>query len=143
MFSAAARCKDCGGRFWGHFSGSGTYRYRRLEHRPGGCSGGHHETRLSAAFAAFMADWKLPNDAKARIARYVSAQGVEESVLHRRKQLGAEIARLADLYRWDHLERVAYLRERSELEKKLAALPAVPTAPPDDGMALIDKIGEV
>lgn len=143
VFSAAARCKDCGGRFWGHFSGSGKYRYRRLEHRPGGCGGVHHETRLVAAFAAFMACWKLPNDAKARIARYVSSYGVEESSLDRRKQLEGELARLADLYRWDHVDRATYLKERSELENKLAALPSAPTAPPDDAFALIDNIGEV
>lgn len=53
------------------------------------------------------------------------------------------MARLADLYRWDHFDRGAYLKERAELESKLAALPSVPTAPPDDAFALIDNIGEV
>lgn len=149
VFSGAARCRDCGSRFWGHNAGSGAYRYRRLEHRPAStedatstsrCAGVHHESRIIAAFEAFIGSWKLRADTKAKIARYLE-RGSPDSGSLRRKQLEREISRLGDLYRWEHITEAAYLAERSELERKLAAISAVPQLPPDAALAIVNDLG--
>jgi DNA invertase Pin-like site-specific DNA recombinase len=142
VFSGAARCSACGSRFWGHNAGSGQYRYRRLEHRPGGCGGVHHEKLLIEAFGGFLAGWKLQADVRARVARYL-ARGVEDLGVQRRKQLEGELSRLADLYRWQHVARDEYLAQRRELERRIAAIPGPARPPSDDAIALVDKLGDV
>lgn len=153
VFSGAARCRECGSRFWGHNAGSGQYRYRRLEHRPAEtayatsgnafrCAGVHHESRIIAAFGEFLARWNLRADTKTRIAYYLERR-VDDSGPTRRRQLEAELVRLTDLYRWEHIAKEAYLAERGELLRKLAAIPATPRLPSDAALTLIEKLGDV
>lgn len=142
VFSSAARCRDCDSRFWGHNAGSGQYRYRRLEHRPGGCGGVHHEKLIIEAFGAFFASWRLRATAKARIARYL-ARNVEDGATARRPQLEGELTRLADLYRWGHIDSAVCLAQRQDVERILAAIPAVARPPSDNAIALVSQLGEV
>jgi hypothetical protein len=153
VFSGVARCSDCGERLWGDFASSGTksngagrWHYRRLVHSPRGCRRGTwSEAKLERVLGGWLDGWRLPADAKVRIVKYLQGTRTEDAEHDlRRKQLDGELARLTNLYRWEHIAEAEYLAERRRIQRALDAIPRPqPVGPSDEALGLVGQIGEI
>ena len=91
-----------------------------------GCTGsGSFLDTYEAQLVADLAAFGLPDDWKETILAEASAVGAADDTEHRRRQLGAHLERLTELYGWGHVGRERYLSERGEIEQALARLAPV------------------
>ena len=149
LFSSLARCGSCGESYWGRMNRQGKRhsRYAQILHAPRGCTAGvrsRNEERLSDLFAAWLAEWSLPADARTRIAKYVGSGQVDAGTEVRRRQLTGELDRLPKLYRRGDMGEDDYLRERRRVIRAVDALRPSQTAYEVDGDAqpLAASVGE-
>src|SRR5438445_871262 len=151
VFSGLARCAECGERLWGqqvyrrNKTNDRVRTYRQLRHTKGGCRRGmHDERKLVARFGEFLDQWRLPADARRRIARYIAGRSQDETILARRRSLEEQLQRIRNLYRWGDLAEDAYIADRRRLTDALRTLSvSEDTGPSDDAIALAGQVGEV
>lgn len=144
VFSGVARCAACSERLYG---GTKTERTgstsRRLIHSPKGCkTGSWSEPKLERIFGGWLSTWRLPDDARVKIVRYLSTRTVDDGARVRRQQLDAELGRVTKLFQWEHISEADYLAERRRITAALDELPAdVAAGPSDDAIALATNVG--
>src|SRR6266545_3158288 len=82
LFAGLARCAECGESYWGRTQVTKAgLRRRQLVHAPRGCRRGMpSEERLERIVGAWLATWRLPADARARVARYLRRSTSDEAL---------------------------------------------------------------
>lgn len=146
LFAGVARCAECGESFWGRMS---TNRhkprpYAQLYHAPRGCRrGAHSEEKLVRQMGDWLQTWALPKDAVVRIARYVNRVSAEDDRASRRRQLGNELERVRNLYRWGDLGERDFIAQRSAIQHAIDALGSdiVARPPSREALQLASEIG--
>jgi DNA invertase Pin-like site-specific DNA recombinase len=153
VFSGVARCASCGERLWGDYAssgakpnGEGRWHYRRLVHSPRGCRRGTwSEAKLERLIGTWLDGWRLPADAKVKIVKYLSGHAADDGDrAARRRQLDGELARVTNLYRWEHIGEAEYLAERRRIQRALDAVPQpITTGPSEEALRLVGQVGEI
>jgi len=125
--SRVLRCRRCGGRMTGVTGGRA--RYYRCSTRVNDHTCDAPSIRADTAeqgFSDWLADLRIPANWRTEIARTrVTAVGAKER--DRRRSLEARLARLKELYGWDHISKEEYLRESSAIKADIGviALPSM------------------
>ncbi len=146
LFAPFVRC-ECGERFWGRTQRQkGGRSYAQLYHAPRGCRrGALSEAKLADECGQWLGTWRLPADAKAKIAQYVARPRGDDLRATRRRQVEREIEQLGKQHRWGHISDDAYLAERRQLEGILQELEPETTeaVPSEEVMRGVERIGQV
>lgn len=146
VFSGVARCGDCGEAFWGrmHVDRAKPASRAQLYHAPSGCrKGAHYEDAVEAWFGRWLQTWRLPADARTRIARYVGRGQRDDGRAVRRHAIAGAIERLRDLYRWGEIDERGFTAERARLQRELDELgpDATTLVPSGSALKLASEIG--
>jgi DNA invertase Pin-like site-specific DNA recombinase len=131
--SSVLRCAQCGGRMTGCLNSAPRLtRYYRCENRLiKTCDAPYvRADDAEAAFADWLARFRLPDDWRQEVARS-TVEGT--SVRDRNAALETRLAKLRDLYSWDHISRTEYLRQTAEIKASMA----VSTMPSMNGMEAV------
>lgn len=147
LFVGLARCAECGETFWGRMQvKSSTVTHRQLVHAPRGCARGYrNEERLERLVGEWLASWKMPADARERIARWSRASTREKVRDNERGRIESELGRMRQLFRWGDVGESEYRAETSRLRARLSELgPQIVTrAPAKELLELASKMGLV
>ncbi|SRR6266542_5099049 len=120
LFAGLARCAECGESYWGRTQVTKAgLRRRQLVHAPRGCRRGMpSEERLERIVGAWLATWRLPTDARARVARYLRRSTSDAVRDAERSRVEAELERLRKMFRWGDVGEDEYRRESSRLRAR-------------------------
>ena len=145
LFAGLARCAECGESYWGRTQVTKAgLRRRQLVHAPRGCRRGMpSEERLERIVGAWLATWRLPADARARVARYLRRSTSDAVRDAERSRVEAELERLRKMFRWGDVGEDEYRRESSRLRARLGELgpQRIEIPPGDEALRLASRIG--
>jgi site-specific DNA recombinase len=123
--SALGTCAHCGSRLHVMTDRHGKARIYCYASRQGQRCGQRsvHLDVIEAQLATFFATFHLPDETVAEVVRlYERANDQRDDAERRRREIGARIERIAEMYKWGDLTREAYRAERERLEAELATL---------------------
>jgi site-specific DNA recombinase len=82
-----------------------------------------HLDVIESQLAMLLATFHLPDETVAEVVRlYERANDQRDDAERRRREIGARIERIAEMYKWGDITREAYRAEREQLEGELARL---------------------
>src|SRR5439155_6086230 len=118
-----------------------------IRHAPRGCRTNktYSEHVLDRIFGEWFSQWSFGAEAKTRVARYIRDHTTTNQIADiRRPQLEGELARIKNLYKWEHIPEGEYLADHRRISRALDALPVATTSePPAEAFALLARLGEV
>lgn len=147
LFADLVRCATCGERYIGRaFWRPGKAEPElQLKHAPRGCRHGiRSEAALNERIARWLDSWRLPANARARVARFVAKRAAVDPNVERRKQLEGAVERLRKQHEWGVIADSAFLAEHTTLNRALVELgPAAIVPPPSaDALKMAERIGQ-
>ncbi len=138
--SGVLRCRRCGFRMQGSFSGKHRY-YRCSARLVGACDAPHFRADAAEAqFADWLADIRLPADWREAIVR-TTVQAVVADESDRTRRIDEQLARLRNLYAWGDIEEGPYRDQVAALRSEAAVMVKPDIASLERMAAVLSELG--